>query len=291
MNVLFSLVVDTYGQPDNVKQRQTTTRRKSKHLITALEALHGLKEKLMMEGSLSKPNDEKSRSEERGHSMGLPASHPSGMAEMCLVCMLPFSQDQQKLRCSKCKMAYCSKTCQIQDWNQGDHKRACKVRQRTCQEAGKANNKNKKNFSLSVAKCFETRLPAVVLMSQCMGQDPCGCVCLFDFFTTVVPTAEPISIAEFLPPNPHDVFTCSGTNQEEWDHTMFIVKRNHSNQWMTVFALDPDGGCLLKTCRVPFENFLRMADATQHMADAYFCSTPVQQQTTMAKWKKFGVRR
>ena len=41
---------------------------------------------------------------------------------LCVVCAQPAS----KLKCAKCKIPYCSISCQTEDWKKRGHKKTCK---------------------------------------------------------------------------------------------------------------------------------------------------------------------
>ena len=214
----------------------------------------------------------------------------------CMVCNQVFDVTKKKLlRCSKCRMPYCSKECQRKDWVEGDHKKMCKMRRKLDRSSlgfiPKASLKNDANFSQMAASVFNDRLPVLLLMVQYLDLDPHECVYVIDFYSSAIPTGEPVSFETFLPPHPHRVFLCAGSSPEEMDHTKHIVRRNCSNQALTLFAVDPEGGCLLKTCKIPIRMLMDISEQNQIMAKKLANEEPESIASLMDEFKKFGMKR
>ena len=166
--------------------------------------------------------------------------------------------------CGNCKIAYCSKACQVDDWKRGSHKQECQMRHSaaTAEGWGKSDGSVKnvrnrtlhdlpsKDFSKAGDDLFRERHREVMLHAVLLGTSVLDCVIELSFLDCrsawVVPTEEFVQ----------------NHNQGNDSHTLFVIERNRGRGNLTAMCSAHDGsvdandgsaGCqnLLKTFLVP----------------------------------------
>jgi hypothetical protein len=169
--------------------------------------------------------------------------------------------------CSNCKIAYCSKECQVDDWKRGSHKQECQMRHNvaTAEGWGKSDGsvtsvKNRilhdlpsKDFSKAGDDLFMERYREVMLQAVLLGTSVLDCVIELSFLDGR--SARVVPKEEFLQ-------THSLRSEDDNDsHTLFVIERNRGRGNLTGMCTAKDGSVdvndgvgyqnLLKTFPVP----------------------------------------
>ena len=146
--------------------------------------------------------------------------------------------------------------------------------------------KRNQNWSQKVANVFQQRIGTLFMMTHCLEAMPSEVVYIIDYSAGPNPTAETIMIKEFL--WIHDVFMKSGADDEGREHTEYVVKRNAKARSQTVFGVDPDGGVLVKTIRMPIQ-FMTMLMSMGEMLTSAWHETDVEERSRLwDQMKRYG---
>ena len=164
--------------------------------------------------------------------------------------------------CGNCKIAYCSKACQVDDWKRGSHKQECQMRHSaaTAEGWGKSDGsvKNVRNrtlhdlpsldFSKAGDDLFRERYREVVLQAVLLGTSVLDCVIELSFLdgrsARAVPTEDFVASHNLRSDDDND------------SHTLFVIERNRGRGNLTAMCTAHDGSAdghqnLLKTFPVP----------------------------------------
>ena len=213
----------------------------------------------------------------------------------CKVCLKVLTPETIKY-CSKCKYPYCSRKCQKVDWKNG-HKKTCKIRQKSlvsdeAKMAKMTENDAKQwlernqNWSKNVANLFQQRFGTLFMMGYCLDLLPNEVVYIIDYSVGSNPTAETVSIKDFL--WKHYAFMNSGEDKESLKHTEFLVKRNADAMAQTVFGVDPNGGVLVKTVRVPPSLIVQLSMMVDELGVPWDEYDAAEKARTWDRWKRYG---
>ena len=165
--------------------------------------------------------------------------------------------------CGNCKIAYCSKECQVDDWKRGSHKQECQMRHNvaTAEGWGKSDGSVKnvrnrtlhdlpsKDFSKAGDDLFNERYQEVMLQAVLLGTSVLDCVIELSFLdgrsARVVPTEDFVQSHNLRSDDDND------------GHTLFVIERNRGRGSLTGMCTAKDGSVDANDGSVGYQNLLK----------------------------------